>query len=42
MLLSGFALSPQVLRAPITYDDYAAAFCLHADATPDSPAVFGD
>ncbi|HET6844697.1 MAG TPA: acyl-CoA dehydrogenase [Candidatus Angelobacter sp.] len=33
MLLEGFALTPELLRAPIAYDDYAAAFCREASVS---------
>lgn len=30
MLIEGFGLTPELLRAPIAYDDYVAAFCREA------------
>jgi len=32
MLLDGFALTPELLRAPIAYDDYATEFCRQVNA----------
>ena len=32
MLLEGFALTPELLRAPIAYDDYATEFCRQVNA----------
>lgn len=38
MLIDGFALSAELLRAPIARDDYVAAFCEQAQVAPHSKA----
>jgi acyl-CoA oxidase len=38
MLLEGFALSPELLRAPIAHYDYVTAFCNEVNVTSGPPA----